>query len=339
MAQLGSALDASPSPDIEPDPNFWFDDRSVVLVAQRTAYRVHRSLLARASPVFHDLFTIAHPDTHAFPSGQPVVHVSGSAHDVKGFLHTLYDWRKDLSALASHPAWLADGHPNVPFPVLSALMRLGHKYQIPDMVDDAVRYLEAYLTTDFRTWMTAVHVLSDCMVVDIFETVNLARLTRKPAILPLALYLCCLRPIDAISNGIKRQNGEVVRLSAEHTLRCLRARESLMLEWCQLPSTLRRTQCASQCANKELCAPSLEVLFRCAVHTLAQTARPTVFLNRLQLGRLLRHPALLSLCSLCKQSLFDMIEEQQGKTWERLLEILGLSTTDLDIKWTGYTPL
>ena len=66
-------------------PELWFDDGSIILVAQKTMFKVYKGLLSTHSPVFADMFSSA---THSdeIDDGCPVVRVSDSAQDLKGLL-------------------------------------------------------------------------------------------------------------------------------------------------------------------------------------------------------------------------------------------------------------
>ena len=75
------------------DTDFWFDDANIVIIAQSTAFRVHRGLLSQHSDVFRDLFTIPQPvdekgaDTM---DGCPVVRLPDTSYDVRELLRVIY---------------------------------------------------------------------------------------------------------------------------------------------------------------------------------------------------------------------------------------------------------
>lgn len=72
----------------------WFDDGNVVLVAEKTGFRVHRSVLARHSDVFRDMFLISQPEPplNDEAKGCPIVPlVDDGAEDVATILGILYD--------------------------------------------------------------------------------------------------------------------------------------------------------------------------------------------------------------------------------------------------------
>lgn len=82
----------------EQDPDLWFADGNIVVLAQDTGFRVHMSLLARLSPVFRDVFALAQPapdsDSDASLRGLPFVHVSDDFYDMNCMLHAIYDGPK-----------------------------------------------------------------------------------------------------------------------------------------------------------------------------------------------------------------------------------------------------
>jgi hypothetical protein len=93
-----------PSPPPEPPSltqhaDLWFCDGSVILQAEFTLFRVHKSQLSRRSIVFSDMFALAQPPvmtTHATLAdetyeGCPVVRLHDSADDVANLLLALYD--------------------------------------------------------------------------------------------------------------------------------------------------------------------------------------------------------------------------------------------------------
>ncbi len=238
--------------------------------------------------------------------------------------------------------------PYIPFPVISALMRLGHKYEIKAVVDDAAHHLEGYFTTDFRTWLQYCSQDADATFdftedeegADLFEAVNLARLTSKHAILPLALYKCCQRDLAEIMFGIERQAGAVVRLSKDDVERCVRARERLLRESCQMAGTIARATCAPRrCMTPRVCPRQLERLREIFTSMLAELVN-TLPLSGLreQLEELTVLPEWTQLCYECRDDLVSQHKLKQQETWGKLLEILDLDGDELGIEWAGPWP-
>lgn len=69
---------------------FWLDDGNVVLQAEETHFKVHRSILSINSTVFKDMFSMPQPTSgEELVEGCPVIHLSDSAADVSYVLQAL----------------------------------------------------------------------------------------------------------------------------------------------------------------------------------------------------------------------------------------------------------
>ena len=72
----------------EKDDEFWFDDGNIVLIANNdVAFRFYKGLLARASPIFQDMFSIFQPHGEKeMMDGCIVVRLHEDPHDLRAFL-------------------------------------------------------------------------------------------------------------------------------------------------------------------------------------------------------------------------------------------------------------
>ena len=70
--------------------SLWFDDGNIVLIADDTSFRVHKSVLANNSAVFKDLLDIPQPRVVQDIDGFPVVHISDTAEDLAILLDVIY---------------------------------------------------------------------------------------------------------------------------------------------------------------------------------------------------------------------------------------------------------
>ena len=89
--------DTGSSMSIKRDSDIWFDDGNIVVVAQSTAFRFHKSVVSLHSSVFRDLFSIPQPslmdeevDEILIFDGCPVVHVSDTSYDFRELLRAIY---------------------------------------------------------------------------------------------------------------------------------------------------------------------------------------------------------------------------------------------------------
>jgi hypothetical protein len=71
----------------------WFDDGNVVLASEDTAFRVHRSFLARHSEVFESMFLVPQPLSEVVETMDDcqVVRMWDSPTDLSNLILALYD--------------------------------------------------------------------------------------------------------------------------------------------------------------------------------------------------------------------------------------------------------
>lgn len=79
------------------DAEFWFEDGTIILIAQNIEFRVYKGPLIRHSPVFSDMFSLPQPVSAphsplSSASGNdemtdcPVVHVTDSPYELRHVL-------------------------------------------------------------------------------------------------------------------------------------------------------------------------------------------------------------------------------------------------------------
>ncbi|KAL1950001.1 hypothetical protein VTO73DRAFT_8882 [Trametes versicolor] len=337
----------SPAPDaalIEHDPDFWFADGSIVIIAEGVGFRVHMTLLSLHSPVFRDLFTLPQPDPGTESDGGdshqgfPVVHVTDSAHDMQCLLRAIYHSRR----------YLPDMSKRIPFAVLAALMRLGHKYELTDIVDKAANYLEEYFTADFDTWPHLCYAehgpkfdFSSKKPADLFECVNIARLTGKTAMLPLMLYRCCQLGIGDILTGSKRCTGTIERLSEGDIERCLVGRDRLLQLSGKIVPALVGATCAAQCVSREACSQRIQRLRAVPEKTAGLLTTAALVGLECPLRRLHKFTELdcwQGLCYSCGLGLRHNYKKTQREIWDKLPSVFGFEKGELGRVWAGrYT--
>ena len=98
---MGNTIDGpSPVPadvdgSIKQDSDIWFEDGNVVVIAQTTAFRFHKSVVSLHSSVFRDIFSIPQPSLVGEEADQgfdgcPVVHVSDTSYDFRELIRAIY---------------------------------------------------------------------------------------------------------------------------------------------------------------------------------------------------------------------------------------------------------
>ncbi|KAM5537023.1 hypothetical protein V8D89_009352 [Ganoderma adspersum] len=178
---------------VQRDEQGWFSDGNIVVVAaNEVAFRVHKGILSLRSEVFRDLFSLANTGTDAATAevdsetieGCAVVHLTDPPEDVRHLFLVL--------CCGKNYYYDCDAVIPVPFSVLASLVRMAHKYAVPDVLADALSRLKKYYTDDLATWQDpsarARHVAA--VEEDGPSAIHLARLTNTPSLLPAAFLVC-----------------------------------------------------------------------------------------------------------------------------------------------------
>jgi hypothetical protein len=72
---------------------YWFQDGNIVLQAQYTLFRVHRSVLSHHSQIFKDAFSRL-TEKNELIEGCPVISISDTDEDAGNLISLLYDSNK-----------------------------------------------------------------------------------------------------------------------------------------------------------------------------------------------------------------------------------------------------
>jgi hypothetical protein len=219
--QMTENTDAEPQ--LIPDRDApWYDDGSVVLQAELKQFRVHRSILSMNSVIFKDMFSLAQPSAEGeVVDGCPVIHLSDSATDLRYVLEAFYNGRN------YSPHKLPET-----FAVVAAFLRLGKKYEITKLYEEALSRLCNDYPPNLAQWerrerngasikyYAGVH----------FDVVNLAREIDIPSLLPTAFYYICAspHPLDCITKGFTHMDGTSSIKSIEDKMICLVGRQKLI---------------------------------------------------------------------------------------------------------------
>ncbi|KAF9526624.1 hypothetical protein CPB83DRAFT_816709 [Crepidotus variabilis] len=155
--------------------NFWFDDGNVVLRAEQTLFRVHGALLARHSKIFKEMFTVAQPDNSLETTLQstPVFSLSDTVVDLEQLLFIFYDNVKALDKS------------DMTYDMAAAMLRLGKKYQIDYLYEEAKIAFRKDYPTSLDDWNPTIAVIPNARRGDM---INLAHEISLKTVLP-SLYL------------------------------------------------------------------------------------------------------------------------------------------------------
>ena len=260
----------------------WLEDGNIVLQAEDTQFKVHRSMLSRHSSVFRDMFMVPQP---SIPNGDvvdscAVVELSDSSEDLTHALRALYDrWyvvcslppsaEDDVSCFALGPHSYMGLAESAPLLVVASFLRIGRKYNIQALQAEGRRRLfaKAPITLDEYTskpvWQFEAPIEAWFMILD------LAREFEVRSVLPVAMYESC-----RILHGFDYDEKVIAGLSLDSQLECYRRvnhlihmSKTITYEWCSTgahASCLAREACQitrnKVLQNLSRAAPNLEGL-------------------------------------------------------------------------------
>ncbi|KAH8099850.1 hypothetical protein BXZ70DRAFT_941514 [Cristinia sonorae] len=270
--------------------DLWYEDGNVVIVADRTAFKVHRTILSQHSLVFADMFSFPQPATNPDESydGCPMVQVSDNATDMAIVLDIFYNGVTYLLA-RTQPTWK----------VVRAMALLGLKYQADRIRNEAVHQLSLVYGSRDVDEICSMQPGVDCMSLeddDFISIVNVIRsldLSRKWLV--LALYDCCQMEAALIVNGLPSTE----RLSPADVVRCVEARSELV----DLSRDIMEDWFAEQCSSSE----DRDLEGPCSAFSTCE--RILAQLRRVRLParskRLAKHDPLLIHCELAETWFFE----------------------------------
>lgn len=226
------------------------------------------------------------------------------------------------------------------FPVISAFLHLGHKYELVELQEAAISRLQACFSerlTDFKNVKTdnMVPDMDDlcfdppviCMRLDeVPGVINLARAYALPSLLPSAFYLSSLLPFKTLMNGSKDQDGNQLLLSKEDIIRCIEGHSNLVLREILALSRMPY-QVAQSCTSYPLCgvAQVLEPMQPRFDDVMCSAARSlpdgSWFEGYLELESV-RNP--------CRESLKTKWDEFRATIWSDLIEVFSLQVDMVD---------
>ncbi|KAL1742700.1 hypothetical protein HDZ31DRAFT_42663 [Schizophyllum fasciatum] len=155
----------------------WYDDGSVVLQVEDVLFRVHRSILAKYSPIFKDAFAMPQPAGEEEVDGCLVVHLRGDCR--RG-------WSELLDAIYDAFTYF-DGVESLDleekFSTATALLRVSTKYRVRYCRERCLSILSRHFASSPQ--YTPVAVLPT--VAQACEMVRLAREAEAMMLLPFAL--------------------------------------------------------------------------------------------------------------------------------------------------------
>ncbi|KAH9835442.1 uncharacterized protein C8Q71DRAFT_709962 [Rhodofomes roseus] len=225
--------------DFDCDNEIWYQDGTIILIAQGTGFRVYRGMLAERAEIFRDILSIPQPPDTQLAFGCPVVHLSDTAIALREFLNALF--REERYSPTS----------DVDLAKLSYRIRLSHKYGAEKLLKRSIQELQKLYPTDYSSVQHRQFYSSG--IPRGIVAANLADLTNTSSVLPSALYSCCQLPDEMLFEGTVLPDGTVERLSRDNLLRCSRAKAKLAFRHAQSIHEIFSHEDSQDCLDNSLC--------------------------------------------------------------------------------------
>ncbi|KAM5543849.1 hypothetical protein V8D89_002466 [Ganoderma adspersum] len=317
-----TASDSGEASQLEKDEEFWFNDGTVILHAGDIEFRVYRGLLERQSTVFAELFAQPHSKRSVSFGGQhhlpcPVVKLSDSAHDVRHVLRCCIPTDSGSPFNAVTPS----------FDLVSAAVRLGHKYIINNMYEKGLSLLKCHYPDNFGAWDSLTswspRGWDDAQAIGV---INLARLTGELSLLPAAFVVCVVRLDADLVHGFAREDGSQEHLTLDDIGLCFRARNRLReASVVAVFRVLSATSAAPTCKAPPQCSEVFKNVFR--------DQKIEAHVKQLITGDVVLYTTTnyfkngdnsFSLCQACLDAVDERDRKENQALWDRLPELLGI---------------
>ncbi|RDX48989.1 hypothetical protein OH76DRAFT_1404202 [Lentinus brumalis] len=231
---------------LERDPEFWFEDGSIVLIAYGDiGFRVYKRILAEHSAFFRDLFSIPQPPKVPKIDGCPYVYVSDFPSQLRHLLRALFPTKGHL-AFGKPPDGLS-------MDAVCSVVGLAHKYQIEQLVTQGLTHLTEYYTDDFKQWCESSRSTSlEPKPIEALRAINIAHLTGTTSILPLA-FLHASRAGSRVLLGCVREDGSREGVAIEDVQRILDGRVELIRSASTALARIFKPEVSEICTDSRRC--------------------------------------------------------------------------------------
>ncbi|KIM44261.1 hypothetical protein M413DRAFT_443281 [Hebeloma cylindrosporum] len=237
--------------------DIWFADGNLVIQAESTQFRVHCSVLSMHSSVLKDCLSIPQPIEQETVEGCPLLHLPDHAVDLDFVLPILY----------GDNLHVFDSRTVITVEQTAAMMRLGRKYELKAVYEEAMRRLRGDFPSDFHAWKSA------CLKQDrnflpgkrtVIDIINLAVEQNLLSLLPAAmLTLCRSLPLEDILLGVELVDNARAPLLPRAMHMCIKGRTKLLCSFFKYFSECIRLVIPSNngCSSKARCAHLVSALF------------------------------------------------------------------------------
>lgn len=207
--------------------------------------------------------------------------------------------------------------------MVSAYIRLAHKYQMDDLLEQWTDYLKDHFTNSFDVWKSHEQVVPKGMQpIHAIGVVNLARLTGCHSILPTALSVCTMLG-EAIVHGFPRTDGFREQLGSDDLARCFKLKGDLIQANAVVLLKTLLSESAPFCQRPGHCRAKLaQVLASYKIRNFAADFAPAGLVPRWKMYDEELHS--YGVCDVCRDALRLEYHNEQVLVWRQLPEMLGI---------------
>ncbi|KAF9034383.1 hypothetical protein BJ165DRAFT_1396182 [Panaeolus papilionaceus] len=305
--------------------SIWFDDGGLILVAGNIQFRVHASLLSRFSSVFQDMLSVPQPpNPEGTIEGCPVVHLHDSPKDLEYVLTAIYD--NPYSADIDSPI------KPMKFSMVSALLRLGNKYDIPQFRDHALSRLRHVYPCAYNPIFNrkASHYI-ELEPAMLFDTARLASEEGLLSIIPSILHILIVGyETQIVLSGCLRADRTRATLPEPLLHQCIIGKEKLGKLMCSDSYQFLKQRKTVQCHTWNVCLETM----RCLADEIWQPAPELRYALVYSWDNILALLANrnLKFCNHCSSKLSECHQEGRKVVWEALPSIFGFDKTWDELK-------
>ncbi|KAI0059068.1 hypothetical protein BV25DRAFT_1918773 [Artomyces pyxidatus] len=302
----------------------WYDDGNAIILAGSVLFKVHQHILSKSSPIWKACCVM---NSQRTSDGFPVLRLDEDPLDVEHVLNGLYDTKNTIEARA------------VPLESVSAWLRLGTKYKISSLREDAIERLKSWSPNSCQlyeqiivahlpeaTTKTISRLPDDCVAS--YIVANLALTHNLPQLLPYALYDCC-RDIDRLMESVDKTVASYGRgidcASPEIWRKLLVGRSKLVTLRAKTAFSFLTRSHAPKCLNVEQCTSTAQDMW-----DIAHAGRWTLD-NADALQDLADHfidKFAKNACTNCTLSWKEKFYISQQKIWDNLPDCFGIELSN-----------
>ncbi|KAH9481913.1 hypothetical protein JR316_0006443 [Psilocybe cubensis] len=287
-------------------PDFYFSDGSVVIIVEKTAFRVHQSLLARHSDVFKGMWEVPQPQRADTYDGCPSVILQDSVNDFVDVMKVLYDTfhfdKINPDTSLSHLITFIAG-----------ILRISTKYNMLQLRNKCIDIIQEKFPSSLKGCDEVLTRGIKYVPSEIVRIIPLARETTVPKVLPWAFYLCAHISVDEIlANNVLSWRDKALCLAGKERLWELQKKEThfFLLDFKQAPT------CTTGCQTRVMVPRQLK-------------------LSDIESLRINPHPLeeytdwkSLMICIKCQAMVESQHKEGREKVWQKLPTLFHLGTWD-----------